>query len=137
MLAASFFERGARASHREQTGKVKRADSLKRKKEFRYTYRAGKSQSNRLCALVFSNNRAGSVKIGFSVSKKIGNSVCRNRVKRRMREAVTPLIPSITGGRNVIFIAREAIVEASFVEICSGMRALLSRAGLLQREESH
>jgi len=116
---------------------VKRADSLKRKKEFRYTYRAGKSQSNRLCALVFAHNRAGRVQVGFSVSKRIGNSVCRNRAKRRMREAVTPLIPSIASGYNVIFIAREALVEASFSEIRSAMHALLARSGLLDQEGTH
>ena len=116
---------------------MKRADSLKRKKEFRYTYRAGKSQSNRLCALVFAHNRTGRVQIGFSVSKRIGNSVCRNRVKRRMREAVTPLIPSMATGYNVIFVAREAMVDASFSEISGTMQVLLKKAGLLPREESH
>ena len=113
---------------------MKRADSLKRKKEFRYTYRAGKSQSNRLCVLVFATNRAKEAKIGFSISKKIGNSVCRNRVKRRMREALTPVIPSICTGYNLIFIAREGIVDAPFDEIRSAMLALLRRAGLVGRE---
>ena len=134
MLAASFFQTGRARPIGGERARVKRADSLKRKKEFRYTYRVGKSQANRLCALVFAGNRTGSVKVGFSVSKKIGNSVCRNRVKRRMREAVTPLIPSITGGHNVIFIARQAIMEAPFEELCVSMRALLRRAGLLREE---
>ena len=107
----------------------------KRKKEFRYTYRVGKSAGHRLLALVFARSREPAPRIGFSVSRKIGNSVTRNRVKRRMREAVTPLIPEIRGNVNVIFIARSAVVEAPFAEIRAAMRALLSRAGLLRGNE--
>jgi ribonuclease P protein component len=115
---------------------VRHIDSLRRKKEFRYTYRAGKTFGGRLLSLVYAKNRDTKPKIGFSVSKKIGNSVARNRVKRRMREAVTPLIPEIKGGVNVIFVAREAIREAPFLSIREAMRAQLARAGLLERQDT-
>lgn len=114
---------------------MKHSDSLRRKKEFRYTYRAGKSCSGRLLSLVYAKNRISDVKIGFSVSKKIGNAVVRNRVKRRMREAVTPLIPRIRGGMNMIFIAREPMIDAPFLSIREGMTAQLIRAGLWKAEE--
>ncbi|MEA5049132.1 MAG: ribonuclease P protein component [Eubacteriales bacterium] len=111
---------------------MKHSDSLRRKKEFRYTYRAGKSCGGRLLSLVYAKNRGGPPKIGFSVSKKIGNAVVRNRVKRRMREAVTPLIPEIRGGMNLIFIARDALIDEPFFNIRDGMRAQLVRAGLIR-----
>ncbi len=113
---------------------MKHSDSLRRKKEFRYTYRAGKSCGGNLLSLVYVKNRTKEAKIGFSVSKKLGNAVVRNRVKRRMREAVTPLIPSVKGGRNLIFIAREPILDAPFLSIRESMLALLLRAGLLEAE---
>lgn len=114
---------------------MKHSDSLRRKKEFRYTYRVGKSCGGKLLSLVYAKSRNTSAKIGFSVSKKIGNAVVRNRVKRRMREAVTPLIPAIKGGSNLIFIARDSIIDAPFLSIREGMRTQLQRAGLIRTEE--
>lgn len=104
--------------------------SLKRNKEFRYTYRAGKSLGGRSIAMVYAKSRVPKARIGFSVSKKIGNSVTRNRCKRRMREALYPLLPSIRPGCNIIFIAREPVKDEPFLAIRSQMQAMLKKAGL-------
>ena len=74
------------------------------------------------------------VKVGFSVSKKIGNSVQRNRIKRRLREAFRPLIPEITPGYDIIFIAREAVTEAEFASIGRSMYGMLRKASLLKKQ---
>lgn len=112
-------------------GYLKRTDALKRKKEFRYTYRAGKNINGRLVTLVYVKNRRNKVQIGFAVGKKIGGSVVRNRVKRRLREAVTPCIPLLKPGYNLVLIAREPIVDASFSSIEEAVRERFSRAGLM------
>ena len=114
---------------------MKRSESLRKKKEFRYTYRAGKSAGHHLLTLVYARSRQRETRIGFSVSRKIGSSVVRNRVKRRMREAVTPLIPEIRSNLNLIFIARDSIVDAPFLDIRAAMRGTLSRAGVFQGNE--
>lgn len=109
---------------------LKRTDSLKRKKDFRYTYRTGKSVGSRYLATVWAKSRQESAHIGFSVSKKLGNAVTRNRIRRRMREAATPLIPQLKGHVNIIFIAREAIIEAEFDQIGKAMERTLRKADL-------
>lgn len=110
---------------------MKRCYSLKRNKEFRRAYRQGKAVVSHILVLIHSSSRQPNVKIGLSVTKKIGSAVVRNRVKRRLREAVTPLLPEIRPGCRLIFIARSPILDASFKDIESTVRRLLKKAGLV------
>ncbi len=69
--------------------------------------------------------------IGFSVSKKIGGSVTRNLVKRKMREAVRSFLPKIKSGYHLIFVARSSITLASFTEIRDSLERQVKKAGLI------
>ena len=96
-------------------------------------YKAGKSVGSHTLVLIYSSSRKADKKIGFAVGKKVGNAVVRNRVKRRLREAVTPLLPGIKPGYRLIFIARAAIAQASYADIVSAVRRLLDKAGVIDR----
>ena len=113
---------------------LNRSYSLKRHKEFRYTYARGRAQSLPLCTLVYVKSRNETVRVGFSVSKRVGNAVQRNRAKRRMRESLTPMIPHVAGGYNVIFVAKQEVLEAPFPELSKQMETLIKRAGLWRDE---
>lgn len=110
---------------------MKRSYSLKRNKEFRRVYKKGKSVGSRTLVLIYLPGNSPEKRIGFAVGKKIGCAVDRNRVKRRLREAVTPLLPEIAPGCRLIFIARASIAEVSFSEIESTVRRLVQKAGLI------
>ena len=70
---------------------------LKKRASFNYIYRKGTVFSNDDFVL-YTVKTKGALKVGFSVSKKVGGSVQRNRVKRQMRESVRLMIPEITPG---------------------------------------
>lgn len=81
--------------------------------------------------LIYAKGRPEELKIGFSVSKKLGNAVTRNRIKRRLREAITPLIPDLKRGSKLIIIAKAPILDEKLPSIASGMRYLARKANLL------
>lgn len=109
-----------------------RTYSLKRHKEFRFTYRTGRQVGGGSFVLVTARNRKDKVQVGFSVSKKIGNSVQRNRAKRRLKACFSPLLPVVKPGYNLIFIARSSALTAPFLSMQKSMVAALQRAGVYE-----
>lgn len=102
---------------------------LKSRASFSYVYKKGKSVSEREMVLVYlKTNRR--LKVGFSVSKKVGNSVVRNRVRRLMKENFRAIISDVDGGHNYIFVARASIVGKSYWEVGEIMRRLLQKGDL-------
>ncbi len=73
-------------------------------------------------------------RFGFSVSKKIGNSVVRNKVRRRFKEILTPLLPYINKDCSIIFVARKDITSLSFKEMTSYVVTSLKKAGLIDEK---
>lgn len=86
--------------------------------------------------LVTARNRKGKVQVGFSVSKKIGNSVTRNRARRRLRACFSPLVSQVKPGYNLIFIARSAALTAPFLSMQRSMVAALQRVGVYMAPEA-
>ncbi len=111
---------------------LNRTYSLKRHKEFRFTYRTGRQVGGGSFVLVTARNRRGKVQVGFSVSKKIGNSVQRNRAKRRLKAAFSPLLPAVKPGYNLIFVARSSALTAPFLSMQKSMVSALIRAGVYE-----
>ncbi|MBR1821828.1 MAG: ribonuclease P protein component [Clostridia bacterium] len=98
-------------------------------KNYRYVYRRGKSYPSRNLVLIHLKGR--DLKIGFSVSGKVGNAVTRNRIRRCLREDVRKLRDQMKCGKYV-FIARTSIVDVQHEAVTRELRKLLQRANLLK-----
>lgn len=90
---------------------------LQRNGDFRFIFAKGNSVANRLYVLyVIRKDSSRPSRVGFSVSKKVGNAVVRNRVKRRMREIVRKQLWRFSNGYDLVFIARKDAAAAAYAE---------------------
>ena len=105
---------------------------LTRNGDFLRLYHRGKSYANPALVVYAKKNRAGICRIGITVSKKLGNAVCRNRCKRVIRAAYTNLEPSIRGNYDFVFVARGKTKYVKSTELQSIMQQLLQKAGAIE-----
>jgi ribonuclease P protein component len=113
---------------------VKRRYRVRENKRFQEIRRQGRSYSNELLVLSLLPNDLPYSRFGFSVSSRIGNAVDRNRIKRRLREAMRLRMDSVKPGWDLVFIARNPIRSADYQEMDTACARLLRRAHLLREE---
>lgn len=71
---------------------------------------------------------AHSARIGYTVSRKIGNAVCRNRVKRRLRAAAKLVMPShACAGSDFVIIGRATALTRSFSRLVQDLETALKK----------
>lgn len=110
---------------------MKAANRLRKNQDFRVVYREGNSMANKLLILYIKKNNLDYNRAGFTVSKKIGKSVVRSKVKRQMREGYRLNQDKVLQGYDLVFVAREGCREATFSEIESAIIHLLKKKNLL------
>ena len=93
---------------------MKRRSRLLRSADFDRTLRSGRRAASEYLALFVSDNEVGRPRVGLAVSRKLGNAVVRNRIKRRLRELIRPLLTRAEGGCDVVIVARARAVDAEF-----------------------
>lgn len=101
---------------------MEKIQSLKRN-DFGKVYNKGRSKANKY--LIMYVLEAGNDRLGISVSKKVGNSVVRHKVKRLIKEAYRLNKCHVKAGYDVVFIARNTAKDKTYDEIASALVHLL------------
>lgn len=112
---------------------MKRKYRLRRNDDFRRVRHVGKSNASPLLVLAFLRNNLDHSRFGFVVSKQLGKAVQRNKIKRRVREAVRLRLAQIQTGFDIVFVARKRAAQASYPELAQSVENLLKEAGVWQK----
>jgi ribonuclease P protein component len=105
---------------------------LRNTRQFNQVYKRGKSIVNRHVVMYYSRNQLGYNQIGFSVSKKVGKAVVRNRVKRVMKELYRLNVENIVDGYDIVFVARVRSKDSSYKEIEKAMLDCFKKGNLMR-----
>jgi len=108
--------------------------TLKKDREFQSVYNQGKKTFGYYSLIFFKKNSSDLNHCGFVASKKIGNAVCRNRLKRLYREFVRTHDALIKSGYDIIFVAKrmagQNIKSLTYKDIQKDLRKVFKLSGL-------
>lgn len=110
--------------------RMKYTGSLKTNQDFKRIYQRGQSYANRLLVVYYLPNKKDYNRLGLSVSKKVGNSVVRNWVKRRIRESYRLNEGYVKKGYDMILIARVRANGADYISIEKALVHLMKKVNL-------
>ncbi|HEM5985546.1 TPA: ribonuclease P protein component [Streptococcus suis] len=110
---------------------MKKSYRVKRERDFNDIFTKGKNVANRKFVVYRLPKEQHHFRVGLSVSKKLGNAVMRNRIKRRVRHVLLECRSDLVADDFVI-IARKGVEELSYQEIKQNLIHVLKLAKLYQ-----
>ena len=105
---------------------------LRKNKEFQAVYGEKNSVAAGAVVLYSKDTGNGVPRVGFSMSKKTGNAVVRNRCRRLMREVVRLHLGEMDPGKDYVFIGRRSLADADFIQVERDVLRALKRNNCLR-----
>ncbi len=106
---------------------------LKKNKDFNYIYKKGSTSYSKVLTLYFVKTKYP-FKVGFSISSKVGNSVIRHKVKRKLTHLFKEFITNVNPHFNYIFVARPGIELLTHDQLKTEMKKVLTKGKMLVEE---
>ena len=111
---------------------MKRIISLKSSKNFKRAYKEGIFFVGSFVVLYLYPNSLLENRVGYSVSRKLGKAVVRNKIKRLLKEAYRKYFDSLKEGYDIVFVPRRTALNASLKEIEDCMSKLLRKSDIFK-----
>ena len=108
--------------------------SIKLNSDFRRIYARGKSAVSPCVVVYCRKNRLGTNRVGFTVSKKLGKAVVRNRIRRRLREIMRLSQERLEQGYDLILVARSRAVDAEYHRLEADVLNCCGRLHLMKKD---
>lgn len=108
-------------------------DVLRKKTDFSAIYHGGKSVGDRYVVLFYRKNHLPYNRTGFLASKKVGNSVKRNRARRLMKESYRHIRKELPTGYDFIIIARNTISGKKCADVEKSLLSAFKRTGVMKK----
>ena len=104
---------------------------LSRPQDFAAFQEGGTTRSHPLLTARFRRTDLETTRFGLSTGRALGGAVVRNRIRRRLREALRVMAPSFQPGWDVLIIARPSLVTADHAAMVGALRRTLLKGGAL------
>ena len=108
-----------------------RADRLTKKTDYARVFSTGEKYVGRYFVCYVVQRTGSGSRLGFAVSRKVGNAVVRNRVKRYLREFYRTHRGAFKIEAELVIIARPAVAAAPYRDCVYALTRLLQRGGVL------
>jgi len=112
----------------------RKSERIRKNSEFVTTMK-GKRLSVDGLSLFYTGSETGNFRVGISISKKLGNAVTRNRLRRQIRACVMKTLRNRTLGFDLVFVARRELVAAGYDRIRKAVETVLQRTVLRNRDQ--
>lgn len=105
---------------------------LRNNADFGKVYKYGRSLANKYLVLKYKRADFSILRFGFSVSKKYGKAVLRNRIRRQLKDIVQKRISCVKSGYDFVFLVRQESRNASYADLVQAVDNLLKRAKVIE-----
>lgn len=111
---------------------MKKNFRVKREKDFKAIFKDGTSFANRKFVVYQLENQQNHFRVGLSVSKKLGNAVTRNQIKRRIRHILQSVKGSLVEHVDFVVIARKGVEALEYAEMEKNLLHVLKLSKIYQ-----